>query len=375
MKYLKLFENHSQYESYIQGGGVALPNVSLCEQENEVHYNPIPYDYSQDYLTVEALEDNVEIKYHGGMGGYSVSVSTDNGETWSSESNNITTILNTGEKLLIKGNNTKYYDDEGAGCIYSSSQHIIYGNILSLVYGDNFGNYTELPDSQNVFNGFFRVNTGLVSAENLILADNATSYCYRFMFSGCTSMTTAPSVLPATTLAERCYADMFNGCTSLISTPKLPATTLAERCYGGMFEDCTSLTTAPELPAEALARYCYNNMFRGCTSLTTAPELPATTLANQCYYYMFAGCTSLTTAPELPAETLVVQCYYYMFSGCTSLNYVKCLATDISASNCTTGWLSVVSSNGTFVKPLSMSSWGTGSSGIPSGWTVETASA
>ena len=41
MKYLKKFETDSQYVSYIQGGGVALPNVSLCVNENEVHYNPI----------------------------------------------------------------------------------------------------------------------------------------------------------------------------------------------------------------------------------------------------------------------------------------------------------------------------------------------
>lgn len=41
MKYLKKFENHSEYETYIQGGGVALPNVSLCEQENGVYYNAL----------------------------------------------------------------------------------------------------------------------------------------------------------------------------------------------------------------------------------------------------------------------------------------------------------------------------------------------
>ena len=41
MKYLKKFETHSQYETYINGSDVALPNVSLCVQQNEVHYNPI----------------------------------------------------------------------------------------------------------------------------------------------------------------------------------------------------------------------------------------------------------------------------------------------------------------------------------------------
>jgi hypothetical protein len=112
-------------------------------------------------------------------------------------------------------------------------------------------------------------------------------------------------------------------------------------------------------------------MFNGCTSLTTAPELHATTLAENCYQYMFQGCTSLTTAPSLPATTLVTYCYYSMFRGCTSLNSIKCLATDISASRCTSDWVNGVAGSGTFTKAESMSSWTTGINGIPSGWTVQ----
>ena len=40
-KYLKKFENHTEYETYINGSDVALPNVSLCVQQNEIHYNSI----------------------------------------------------------------------------------------------------------------------------------------------------------------------------------------------------------------------------------------------------------------------------------------------------------------------------------------------
>lgn len=39
MKYLKKFENHSAYQA--AESGLILPNVSLCVQENEVHYKPI----------------------------------------------------------------------------------------------------------------------------------------------------------------------------------------------------------------------------------------------------------------------------------------------------------------------------------------------
>lgn len=123
------------------------------------------------------------------------------------------------------------------------------------------------------------------------------------------------------------------------------------------------------LPATSLVQYCYSNMFRECTSLTTAPELPATILASNCYISMFMRCTSLTTVPELSAKTLVTRCYYQMFYGCTSLNYVKCLATNKSATDCTTNWLTNVSATGTFVKDAN-TTWATGASGIPSGWTV-----
>lgn len=61
-----------------------------------------------------------------------------------------------------------------------------------------------------------------------------------------------------------------------------------------------------------------------------------------------------------------------MFKGCTSLHYVKCLAT-IILSNTTSQWLDGVSTSGTFVKAKDMTSWGSGESGIPSGWTVEDA--
>jgi hypothetical protein len=189
---------------------------------------------------------------------------------------------------------------------------------MSLLYGDNFSGQTTLTDNY-LFLGLFYNSTGLTSAENLIM----------------------------------------------------PATTLTEGCYQGMFGGCTSLTTAPALPATTLANSCYSQMFYGCTSLTSAPVLPATTLVSYCYEWMFYGCTSLTTAPELPATTLAYGCYRVMFNGCTSLNYIKCLATDISASSCTVNWVNNVAASGTFVKDASMSSWTTGTSGIPSGWTVQ----
>lgn len=38
---LKLFNEHSEYGSFIQTEGFVRPNVSYCIEENEVHYNPV----------------------------------------------------------------------------------------------------------------------------------------------------------------------------------------------------------------------------------------------------------------------------------------------------------------------------------------------
>jgi hypothetical protein len=63
-----------------------------------------------------------------------------------------------------------------------------------------------------------------------------------------------------------------------------------------------------------------------------------------------------------------------MFDSCTSLNYIKCLATNISATGCTYNWVSEVSSTGTFIKHPDMNDWKINVTyGIPSGWTIEDA--
>ncbi len=340
MKYIKLFENHSQYEDFIETENFVKPNVSHCIQENEVHYNP--HTFADEYITFVAKENGTFT--FTSQNSNVISYSTDGGETWT-QGNSVS--VNTNDKVMWKGTMTSELS-QGVGNFSSTAEFDVQGNAMSLLYGDNYKGQLDLTEKNYAFNNLFKNNNKIISAKNLSL--------------------------PATTLESGCYGYMFYGCTSLTTAPKLPATTLASQCYYSMFQKCTSLTTAPELPATTLAEYCYMNMFQGCTSLTTAPELPVTTLVRNCYSSMFYGCTSLTTAPELPATTLVENCYDYMFKGCTSLNYIKCLATDISARNCTNNWVSSVASNGIFTKAMSMNDWTTGVNGIPTGWTVQTAS-
>lgn len=282
--------------------GFALNNIQNCyvgsTPATAIYYGSskiwpaTQHDYSQDYFTIVSLVDNNNIYFGGyfyGNDSYfdntitrSLQYSTDNGITWNTVTlatspsgaglSRLLHTLNTDDKLLIKGVNTEYFKEYTYESMTGYARYNwflemdnskIEGNILSLIYGDNFNQYTSLPaNSSYNFTAFLQTN--VIDAHNLILPVNVTE---------------------------------------------------------------------------------------------------------SCYYSLFSGDSYLVTPPELPATTLKQGCYAYMFRNCSSLNYIKCLATDISATDCTSNWLSGVSSTGSFVKDAN-TTWPTGTSGIPTGWTV-----
>ena len=373
-KYLKLFENHTQYEMFIGGGGntpFVKPNVSYCVQENEVHYNP--RTWADEYLTFVALEDGTFT--FAPSGGNVISYSIDNGHTWSDlAADTNTPTVTRGNKVLWRGEMTPV-DYRGVGTFSSTGKFKAQGNIMSLLFGADFKGQTDLTGKSYAFYRLFSSNSNLVNVQNLSLpATTLAESCYREMFKGCTSLTRVPE-LPATTLASNCYNGMFGGCTGLTTAPVLPVTTLANYCYDSMFSGCTSLVKAPTLPATTLTEGCYQGMFDGtnvlpdCSNIDFTSNsvvssggliglfagtkvtdsdldrllpkntngkyyLPVTTLAHSCYSSMFNGCTSLTTAPELPATTLANSCYQNMFDGCTGLTTAPALPATTLADYC-----------------------------------------
>ena len=327
-RYINSFATENDILTALENGELLKPYVAYIEDVDRIDWNSKEIvDYTTEYLTFNILSAGT-INWTANSTDFTKTIDykLNNGE-WVSITSNTgssapTITVNSGDKVQFRGNNAQYATNtySNYNLFSSTASFEIEGNIMSLIYGDDFKNKLTIS-SVYAFFGLFRNCTKLVSAKNLVL----------------------------------------------------PATTLANWCYQSMFEGCTSLTTAPELPATTLAPSCYDSMFQGCRSLITAPALPATTLANNCYGSMFKWCKSLTKAPELPATKLAQYCYYGMFEGCTSLNHIKCLATDISASNCTSGWVDSVASTGTFVKNPNMSEWETGVNGIPVNWTVQDA--
>lgn len=137
--------------------------------------------------------------------------------------------------------------------------------------------------------------------------------------------------------------------------------------YGSSFTGQTTITDT-SIP------YIFRNFFSFCDGLTSMQNLILPqSMADLMYPWFAQWCTNLKIAPKLPEVTLKPQCYRRMFRGCTSLQYIKCVATNISASNCIQDWLLDANTTGIFVKPASIS-YPTGTSGIPSGWTIETIS-
>lgn len=259
---------------------VGSPDCKVYLGDIEVYSGdtPTPHDYSQDYFTIVALGDNLEIGWDTEFANL-LSYSTDNGSTWSEPLIGFrVTLANSGDTIMFKGSGMTSSGMKPIGKLKPTDFTVDYkvqGNIMSLLYGDNFVGQTDLSGYTFAFGAFFQGASKTTPNERLLSVENLV----------------------------------------------LPATTLAQSCYQSMFINCTSITTAPILPATTLATYCYQSMFRGCSSL----------------------------------------------------NNVTCLATDISAQGCTNQWMYGVDgtvASGTFTKAASMSSWTTGNSGIPSGWTV-----
>jgi len=205
---------------------------------------PAEHDYSADYLTFRVLTSGTISWKSFGNVTKTIEYSIDNG-AWTSitsTSEGVTISVVQGNLVRFRGSNTTYATDKSnySGFEGGTATYDIEGNIMSLLYGDNFAESKTLPDGSYTFCSLFK-KAPVISAENL--------------------------VLPATTLKEYCYRALFSYCTSLAKAPELPATTLAKGCYWYMFEQC-AITEAPVLNATTLVAECYGHMFEGCGLLS-----------------------------------------------------------------------------------------------------------
>ena len=256
--------------------------------------------YENQYLTVIPRGDGT--MYWFGMSfGTRCYYSMDSGLTWSKLDETIN--VSEGQKIMLK---KEWYEDKykialPSGQLKLTTNYDIEGNIMSMVYSDDFYEKTDLSGKDRAFTSFLKPNMvriegelmpvvyGPVNAENL--------------------------VLPATTLSSGCYSNMFQGCEMLEKAPKeLPAMELTPACYSEMFENCSNLTKAPFLPANILVGVdtsidsgCYNHMFLGCrklneiTCLATNQETSSLP-ANYLMHHWVAGVAETGTFYKYPGS-------------------------------------------------------------------------
>jgi hypothetical protein len=218
-------------------------------------YNPV-HDYASDYLTLKALTAGTILWKSIGSGmAKTIEYSINNGAwtsiTATSAGEPITVATN--DEVRLRGTNTTYAKDKSnySGFEGGTATYDIEGNIMSLIYGDNFVGNNTLTGTYN-FCSMFKLSNS-VSAENMILpATTLTNYCYRAIFSKATLST--PPVLPATTLAQGVYWYAFEEC-PITTAPDLLAPTLVRECYGYMFTGCTSLNYIKCLATSGFGTY------------------------------------------------------------------------------------------------------------------------
>ena len=296
--YLLIDKNFTSIDSPEGGGG----------ESGEMNTN--------NYLTVEALEDGMQVMLNANACEYCI----DGDGNWVAlPAGSYTPSINTGQKISFKAKDIYPTSSNGIGLFTITKPCNLLGNCMSMLFGDN-------------------------AASNFSL--NGYDYAfYRMFYNNTNIRKVAKGFLPAMALSNNCYSNMFRG--------------------------CSNLTEAPDLPSLTLASYCYYMMFYGCSSLTDSPNIMATTLAYQCCYYMFCNCSSLINGPDLFAQTLTSYCYYYMFSNCSNLFKIKMLAIDISASGCMAKWMQKVEKEGGLFYKHTNATWNIeGQDGVPKKWTI-----
>ena len=380
--YLHYFQTVTEYKDERENNYYE-PWVSLTEENDSVAFNRTKEEEKRKWLEtpltfkaisggtlswfrspnqtgVEWVEKSIRLKKNGGEW-----------TTLTTSTVGVNYPVATGDIIEVVGDNDAYTafkepETPGSAATYIHSNFRgtanlrleAYGNIMSLIDGENFADIKDLP-SYGTFAGLFSGCTFLLSSEDkplLFPATGLTDNCYRTMFSDCVNLKRAPE-LPSTVLKPDCYAYMFQRCSGLEEVAKwgdrkeieewapfccccmynkstsitvVPEnyfngpTEVFERSFDEMFSGCTSIMSVPKLPAETLAHQCYRAMYWGCTSLVSVPTdlVPATTLGNGCYMSMFENCSSLRVPPALPAEEVInMSAYTYMFKNCTSMVY------------------------------------------------------
>ena len=359
MKYLKKFENHSQYESYI-ATDYAKPNVSYCVTEGDVHYNPAAPPQPNNIITYEApakLGETTSDKSNGlhtnRFNTTIVSHTFENGVGTIEFEEDVTTILGfafhqTSITKLIMPNSVTILeghltDYKWAGPFYGCSkleEIVLSSNLIEIGYYcfydcQSLTNITIPNSVTTIGNNAFAACRSLTS---VTIPNSVTSIGGSVFFncSGLTSVTIGDSV---TSIGDLAFASGYS-----LTNVTIPDSVTS--IGGSAFASCTGLTSVT-IPNSVTS--IGNSAFAACRSLTsvTIPN-SVTSIGN----YAFENCEGLTSATIGSGVTSIGT---YAFTNCSALTSIISLAT--TAPTITNSTFRSVTQNGTLYVPQGSSGY------------------
>ena len=264
-KYIANFNNHTEYVTYINGNDKILPNVSYCEDNNEVHYNPWTDPRVIAKFNVEDETEPVLL--------YGVDYGIIASDSFS--------------KIEIDGEEISISELEGNDGYYTFD-----------TTGEHTVKYT-LPDPEVIENGVFSDCSSLTSINipNSVtsIGDNAFGSCYSL-----TSITIPSSV---TSIGE----SVFQYCIGLTSI-EIPSSVTS--IGNDVFYECSSLTSI-DIPSSVTS--IGNHVFYECSSLTSITIPNSVTSIGESAFDKCSGLTSITIPNSVTSIGMQA------FTGCSGL--------------------------------------------------------
>ena len=309
MKYLKLFEEESNYQTFVDNGEMVLPNVSYIEESDRCAFNPVP---------------KVTLNYN---------CSEDNSLAFSTGIDQIKKLTINGVNIELSQIQAPYYF-EAAG-EYTVEVELLNKSFARMFTDDGNTSLTSVAINSGVTSIGASAFRGCSSLTSVTLPDSFTPLGIgTYAFYGCSSLTSINVPQNITTIA----AYTFYGCSSLTSID-IPNKVGTIAAY--VFYNCTSLTS---INISKKVRAIGESAFRGCSSLTsiTIPDsvtsigtyafqdctsLASITIPDRVTSigaYTFRGCSSLTSITIPNGVTTIGN---YAFRNCTSLESITCNAT------------------------------------------------
>ena len=220
--YIKQFNNHNAYVAFTQTEGFIKPNVSLCVQQNEVHYNPL-------------IKITLECVYNADTTEYDIRLLRTEDENCTFDPIDMYEIFSEMEidgVLQPELVDVYQFDTLGEHTIkYTLNEGI---TDFETAFGENYNLVSIIiPEGvDNIDNNAFNSCDSLTS----ITIPNSVTSVGDYAFSGCTSLTSITIPNNVTSIGEQAFKD----CSRLISvTIPNSVTSIGEQAFGG----CSGLTS------------------------------------------------------------------------------------------------------------------------------------